>query len=87
MLEFNEDNKMIWKDPQGIVLEEGTELEQDLIFNHYSHFCPDYEKGGFSIDREGEWGANLFLRYQPGVLDLYVGYFNKLIKIKEKYEL
>ena len=87
MIEFTEDNKMIWKDPQGIVLEKGAELEQDLIFNHYSHFCPDYERKSFTIDREGEWGAERFIQSQTGVLDLYVNYFNRLIKIKEKYEL
>ena len=85
MFEFLEDNRIIWRDPEGNVLDPNEELEQDLVFNHFSHFTPNYDERFFRLDRGGEWGPQLLTH--PGVVELYADYMRNLIFTKEKYEL
>ena len=82
---FLDDNKIIWNDYAGNVLAGGDSLEQDLVFNHFSHFSPNYESSTYSMDRHGEWGP--YIRTHPGVQELYQDYFNKLLSTREKYKL
>ena len=84
MFEFLEDDKIIWRDPEGNVLEPNEELEQDLVFNHFSHFAPNYDEQSFGFDRGGEWGP---IYNHPGVVDVYANYMQNLLSAKEKYEL
>ena len=82
---FLDANQIIWNDYSGNVLDVGTSIEQDLVFNHFSHFSPNYEARTYSMDRQGEWGP--YVKTHPGVVDLYDDYFNKLILTREKYSL
>ena len=85
MFDYLENNKILWKDPNGIVIRGGGFLEQDLIFVHFSHFTPDYESLSYRMDWNGEWGP--WIRQIPEVQKLYSNYFNKLILTREKYSL
>ena len=76
--------KVIWRDPNGFVLNKDEELEQDIVFNHFSHFTPDYENKRFAFDRGGEWGP---IYNNPGVTDVYVNYMHELISTKGRYGL
>tara|TARA_X000001388_G_scaffold24304_2_gene16828 strand:+ start:2593 stop:3525 length:933 start_codon:yes stop_codon:yes gene_type:complete len=82
---FLDDNKIIWNDYAGNVLDVGSSIEQDLVFNHFSHFTPDYQGLSYTYDRQGEWGREI--RIHPGVPELYWNYFDKLLSTREKYEL
>ena len=84
MFEFLSPTKVIWKDPNGFVLNKGEQLEQDIVFNHFSHFTPDYENKRFAFDRGGEWGP---IYNNPGVTDVYVNYMHELISTKGRYGL
>ena len=84
MFEFLEDDRIIWRDPDGNVLDPGEELEQDLVFNHFSHFTPNYDEPSFQLSRGGEWGP---IHEHPGVIDVYVDYMQNLLSVKEKYRL
>tara|TARA_R100000152_G_C6746113_1_gene169707 strand:- start:94 stop:1026 length:933 start_codon:yes stop_codon:yes gene_type:complete len=77
-------DKFIWHDKDGLVLEAGTSLEQDLLFMHFSHFSPDFKSKSFSFDRKGEWGP---IHTLAGVQELYTNYFIKCISVKERYGL
>ena len=48
-----ENQKITW-DSQ-FVMKQGK-VTQDLVFNHFSHFNPNYEEGWYTVDRHGEWG-------------------------------
>lgn len=85
MFEFLDNHRIIWRDPNGYVLNAGESLEQDLIFNHFSHFTCDYNSGGWRVDRGGEWGPRL--RSHPGVADIYQEYMTLLMSVREKYKL
>ena len=85
MFEFIGDNKIIWHDPEGNVLHPGESLEQELVFNHFSHFTPSYEEYRFKFDRHGEWGPQL--PSHAGVVDIYREYFINLMKVKQTYGL
>ena len=84
MFEFLSPTKVIWRDPNGFVLKRGEQLEQDIVFNHFSHFTPDYENKRFAFDRGGEWGP---IYNNFGVTDVYVNYMRELISTKERYGL
>ena len=84
MFEFLEDDRIIWRDPDGNVLDPGEELEQDVVFNHFSHFTPNYEEKSFGFDRGGEWGP---IYNHPGVIDIYANYMQNLLSVKEKFQL
>ena len=85
MFEFLNPTRVIWNDPLHYVLKDSNSLEQDIVFNHFSHFTPNYNEDSFSIDREGEWG--LGVRSHPGVEDTYVDYMKHMIETKKKYKL
>lgn len=85
MFEFIGANRIIWRDPEGNVLNPDESLEQDLVFNHFSHFTPNYDEPSFRFDRGGEWGP--VLPSHPGVVEIYVEYFKSLFAIKERYKL
>ena len=85
MFEFLDNHRIIWRDPHGYVLNAGESLEQDLIFNHFSHFTCDYNSGGWRVDRFGEWGRGL--PSHPGVSDIYQEYMTLLMSTREKYAL
>ena len=85
MFEFLDNHKIIWRDPNGYVLNAGESLEQDLIFNHFSHFTCDYNSGGWRVDRGGEWGPRL--QSHLGVAATYQEYMVRLMSVKEKYTL
>ena len=84
MFEFLSPTKVIWRDPNGYVLEKNEELEQDIVFNHFSHFTPYYDEKAFRFDRGGEWGP---IHNIPGVRKLYVNYMNSLVSTKGRYGL
>ena len=84
MVTLLDTGRFIWKDPSGIVLKD-KEIEQQLVFYHFSHFNSNFESLSYSMDRAGEWGP--FIRSQHGVPDLYWNYFDKLINIRKKYDL
>ena len=85
MLEFKDNNRVLWTDPEGLVLSPGESIEQDLVFNHFSHFKPDYDDESFNFDRGGEWGP--YLPTHPGVKETYIDYFVRLLDTRERYEL
>jgi len=85
MFEFLDDDRIMWHDPDGNVLRPGEKREQDLVFNHFSHFTPDYKNLRFKFDRHGEWGNNLL--NHAGVVDIYIRYFQSLLHTREKYLL
>ena len=85
MFEFLGDGHIVWRDPDGNVLDPNEQLKQKLIFNHFSHFTPDYENNRFKFDRDGEWGPQL--PRHAGVMEIYMDYFLSLYKTKERYQL
>ena len=85
MFEFIDNNRIIWRDPKGLVLKQGEYIEQDLVFSHFSHFKPDYDDESFNFDRGGEWGP--YLPTHPGVKATYIDYFVNLLDTRERYEL
>ena len=84
MFEFIDHHRIIWRDPEGNVLNPGESLEQDLVFNHFSHFTPNFTRQSFAVDRGGEWG-NVY--GHPGVPRLYMEYLELLLSVREKYKL
>ena len=67
-----------------------NEITQDLMFVHFSHFTPDYGKNTYEIDFNFEpdgkpcWGNVL---PQPGVEEIYDGYFELCKNTKRKYNI
>ena len=84
MFDFLDDTRVVWKDPHHYVLEQDS-IEQDLVFNHFSHINIDYDEQFFKYDRGGEWGPAL--RTHPGVTELYAHYTKEMIKTRDKYTL
>ena len=84
LFDFISPTRVVWKDPMHLVLEEDS-IEQDIVFNHFSHFTPNYDSDSYSVDRGGEWGPRL--RQHPGVKEVYDDYFEKLKETRERYNL
>ena len=84
LFDFISLTRVVWKDPMHLVLEEDS-IEQDIVFNHFSHFTPNYDSDSYSVDRGGEWGPRL--RQHPGVKEVYDDYFEKLKETRERYNL
>ena len=79
MMEF-EGPDIIWKDPEGFVLKDKGQLQQKLVFIHFSHFTPNFKDNTYEVDWGGEWGNIL---YHPSkdvqnVSSYYDDYFEKL---------
>ena len=85
MFDFSSLTRIVWRDPLHYVLKDSDTLEQDIVFNHFSHFTPDYNNQSFSMDRAGEWGPGI--HSHPGVMDVYIDYMNHMIETKKKYKL
>ena len=84
LFDFISPTRVVWKDPMHLVLEEDS-LEQDIVFNHFSHFTINRETGTYSMDRNGEWGPRL--PRHPGVVEVYDDYCIKLERTRERYNL
>jgi len=84
LFDFISPTRVVWKDPMHLVLEEDS-LEQDIVFNHFSHFTIDRDTGTYSMDRNGEWGPRL--GQHPGVKEVYDNYSIKLKETRERYNL
>jgi len=84
LFDFISPTRVVWKDPMHQVLEEDS-LEQDIVFNHFSHFTINRETGTYSMDRNGEWGPRL--PRHPGVVEVYDDYCIKLERTRERYNL
>lgn len=76
-----QDKKIMW-DSQ-FVMKQGK-VTQDLVFNHFSHFNPNYDEGLYRVDRHGEWGNIL---PNLGIKDVYDNYYDCTYMIKSTYKL
>ena len=85
MFDFSSLTRVVWRDPLHYVLKDSDTLEQDIVFNHFSHFSPNYNENSFSMDRGGEWGPGI--RSHPGVEEIYVDYMHHMTETKKKYVL
>ena len=77
-------NEFMWYDHNGFVLEPNSSKVQSLVFMHFSHFTPDFDKETFKLDRGGEWGP---IGSHDGVVDLYKEYYIKCSNTKKKYKV
>jgi hypothetical protein len=59
-------------------------MAQQLVFNHFSHFRPDYNSDTYKVDFEGEWHAP---QSYFGIKEVYDEYFASCKATKEKYGL
>ena len=84
LFDFINPTRVVWKDPCHLVLDQDS-IEQDTVFNHFSHFTPDYINDTYKYDRGYEWGP--ILRQHPGVKEVYDDYFEKLKETRERYNL
>ena len=67
ILECNQDSYIIHDKEENIF--ENKPMEQKLYFYHYSHFNPDYKRGIYQCDREGEW--HNIIAHAPFVKEMY----------------
>jgi len=75
-----------WLDEERIVLIDTDSVVQDLVFNHFSHFTPDFDNDTYTVDRDGEW-SNICKIDEPGIKDIYDDYFESIKITKRNYGL
>lgn len=85
MLDFLENDEIIWHDDAHFVLKDTTSKRQKMVYNHFSHFKPNFENNTYSAQREGEWECGRGLFNHKGVRELYDRYMADVVSVYNKY--